>query len=83
VHEHWGSIIGITFLPRFDPREGGKAAYPNMPYEPCEEHEYIEYSKQLPKLTENDLIRLVASFEQQAEEQTLDDACSTGACPVR
>jgi hypothetical protein len=83
IYNNWDKIIGVTFLPRFDPREGGKAAYPNMPYEPCEQHEYEELFADLPKLSENELIELVAQYEHVEEEQSLEDSCSTGMCPVR
>ena len=83
VYKHWDDIIGITFLPRFDPREGGNAAYPNMPYEPCEAEEYQQLSSALPKLSESQIIELIARYEQSDEEQLIEDDCATGACPIR
>ena len=81
INDNWNDIIGVSFLPRFDPISDGKAAYPLMPYEPITEYEYHNLFN--VKLTETELIEILAKIENNYEEQSLDSSCSTGACPIR
>ena len=83
VNDNWDDIIGIAFLPRFDPVEGGKAAYPLMPLEPCDEKTYQSLKSQLPILSQADIISKLSEIEKGFEEQELDKDCLTGACPIR
>jgi adenosylcobalamin-dependent ribonucleoside-triphosphate reductase len=83
VNDNWDDIIGIAFLPRFDPVEGGKAAYPLMPLEPCDKETYEALKAQLPVLSQTDIISKLAEIEKGFEEQELDQGCATGACPIR
>lgn len=83
LNDNWDSVIGVTFLPRFDPVEGGKALYPNMPYEPCTKEQYLELKALVPDLKEEQLLSLLQRYEKSYEEQELDTECSTGACPIR
>jgi adenosylcobalamin-dependent ribonucleoside-triphosphate reductase len=83
VHDNWDDIIGIAFLPRFDPVEGGKASYPLMPYEPCDRETYETLKAQLPILSQSDIIDKLSEIEKGFEEQELEKGCSTGACPIR
>jgi adenosylcobalamin-dependent ribonucleoside-triphosphate reductase len=83
VNDNWDDIIGIAFLPRFDPVEGGKASYPLMPLEPCEQTDYEALKAQLPVLSQADIISKLSEIEKGFEEQELEKGCSTGACPVR
>lgn len=83
VNDNWGSIIGIAFLPRFDPVEGGKASYPLMPLEPCDQETYETLKAQLPQLSQEEIISKLSEVEKGFEEQELEKGCSTGACPIR
>lgn len=83
VNDNWDDIIGIAFLPRFDPVEGGKASYPLMPYEPCDQETYETLKSQLPILSQSDIIKKLSEIEKGFEEQELEKGCSTGACPIR
>lgn len=83
VYENYDDIIGISFLPRFDPREGGVASYANLPEEHCEEWEYEELKAATPNLKEEELISLISLYEHEQEEYTLEGDCVTGACPLR
>lgn len=85
VHENWEDIIGVSFLPRYDPQdENGKAAYPQLPYETCTEEEYCELLNSIPELKEEELITLLQEYEKEYEENELDSDCqSKGFCPVR
>jgi hypothetical protein len=83
VNDNWDDIIGIAFLPRFDPVEGGKAAYPLMPLEPCDKETYEALKTQLPVLSQIDIITKLSEIEKGFEEQELDQGCATGACPIR
>lgn len=83
VNDNWDDIIGIAFLPRFDPVEGGKAAYPLMPLEPCDKETYEALKAQLPVLSQTDIINKLSEIEKGFEEQELDQGCATGACPIR
>lgn len=83
IYDNWDNCIGLTLLPRFDPVEGGKAMYPNMPYEPCSVNDYQQLKNKLPQLKEEELIKLLSTYESSFEEQKLDSSCDTGSCPVR
>jgi adenosylcobalamin-dependent ribonucleoside-triphosphate reductase len=83
IYNNWDYCIGLTLLPKFDPVEGGKAMYPNMPYEPCTLDDYNNLKSKLPVLKEEELINLVSNYESNYEEQKLDSSCDTGSCPVR
>jgi ribonucleotide reductase class II len=83
VNDNWDDIIGIAFLPRFDPAEGGESAYPLMPLEPCDKETYEALKSQLPVLSQIDIITKLSEIEKGFEEQELDQGCATGACPIR
>lgn len=84
IYDNWDYCIGLTLLPRFDPVEGGKAMYPNMPYEPCSVNDYQQLKVKLPQLKEEELIKLLSTYESSFEEQELDSDCNgKGVCPVR
>jgi hypothetical protein len=84
INDNWDDIIGVSFLPRFDPSEGGQAAYPNMPWEPCTKEQYEKVKDTLPLLTEEQLITLLSSIEKgYEEEEILEDKCGVGSCPLR
>lgn len=83
VNDNWDSIIGVAFLPRFDPVEGGKASYPLMPLEPCDQATYEKLKATLPTFSQFEIIQKLSEIEKGFEEQELEKGCSTGACPVR
>ncbi len=78
---NWESVIGVAFLPRWDPSEGD-SVYPNLPYQPSTEVEYLELSQQV-HLDEEELLNKIAQYERRYEETALDADCSGGFCPVR
>lgn len=78
---NWASVIGVAFLPRWDPTEGG-SVYPNLPYQPSTEAEYLALSQRI-HLNEEELLEMIAKFERQYEETALDADCSGGFCPIR
>ena len=82
INNNWDDIIGVSFLPRFDPVEGGVAAYPLMPYEPIDEKQYNELKKSTPTFTEKELLNILTKYESSYEEKELEEGCS-GSCPVR
>ncbi|MBD2201702.1 hypothetical protein H6G33_10115 [Calothrix sp. FACHB-1219] len=82
LYDNWDDVIGIAFLSRFDPREGGQAAYPNMPNEPCTEEEYLELKSKTPELDELELLDLLTKYETDYEDYELDSDCLQG-CPVK
>lgn len=83
VHSNWDHIIGIAFLPRFDPINGDVSAYPLLPYEPCTEEIYTSLKSQIPNLSQLDIIQKLSEIETNYEDLTLDSDCSTGSCPIR
>lgn len=81
VYENWESIIGVSFLPKYDPE---KDIYPQMPYEPCSVEKYEELKNIMPTFNENQLITLISKYEDNYDEYViLEDACASGACPLR
>lgn len=83
INNNWNDIIGVSFLPRFDPSEGGEAAYPLMPWEACTEKQYQKVKSNIPILTEEQLITLLSEIEKGYEEDIIEDSCGTGSCPLR
>ncbi|MFM6151605.1 MAG: hypothetical protein ACKPE3_01185 [Sphaerospermopsis kisseleviana] len=83
VNDNWDSIIGVAFLPRFDPMEGSKASYPLMPLEPCDQETYEKLKAALPTFSQLKIIQKLSEIEKGFEEQELEKGCFTGACPVR
>ena len=82
INDNWNDIIGVSFLPRFDPVEGGSAAYPLMPYEPIDEKQYLDLKATLPTFTEKELLNILTKYESSYEEKEIEEGCS-GSCPVR
>jgi adenosylcobalamin-dependent ribonucleoside-triphosphate reductase len=81
VYKNWDDIVGIAFFPKFDPTIG--TPNPDLAYIPCSKEAYQELAATMPQFTESELNDLVAQFETEYEEYSLDSECSTGACPVR
>jgi ribonucleoside-diphosphate reductase alpha chain/ribonucleoside-triphosphate reductase len=82
LYDNYGSWIGISFLPRFDPSES-KMLFPQMPYETCTKEQYDEMVKIMPKLTENELLTILSKYENDYKDYSLDTDCVGGACPVK
>lgn len=82
INDNWDDIIGVSFLPRFDPVEGGSAAYPLMPYEPTDKEGYKKLKASIPYFKEDELLSLLTKYESSYEEKELNEECTTG-CPIR
>ena len=52
-----------------------------MPYEEITKEEYFKRYSKMPDLT--NLASIVNKYEEEYEEYELEEACSTGQCPVR
>lgn len=76
VYDNFSSVVAVAFL--------GKdcSAYPQMPYEAISQDKYEEMIKTFPDLSS--LGDLINKFEnEEYEGELLEDACSTGQCPLR
>ncbi len=81
VYENWDCVIGVSFLPKYDPEI---ETYPQMPYEPCSVEVCNDLKEITPTFTENELIALISKYEDKySDYEILEDACATGACPIR
>ena len=81
VYDNWNCVIGLSFLPKYDPEV---ETYPQMPYEPCDVKTYEELKNVMPTFTENKLIELITKYEKSNKEyEILDEACAKNFCPVR
>jgi ribonucleotide reductase alpha subunit len=81
VYENWDCVIGVSFLPKYDPEV---ETYPQMPYEPCSKEVCDELKEITPRFTENELIALISKYEDKYDSyDILDDACALGSCPLR
>lgn len=73
--ENWDSYVGVSFLYRTDPTKTAKdLGYQYLPQEVVTREAYEEYVAQLKPVD----IDRGNSFDE-----LLDEACSTGVCPVR
>ena len=80
--DNWKDIVGVSFLPKWDPTEGGESIYPNLPYQPSYKEEFNQYSS-LTSLSEENLVTLISEYERDEYLETeLDKDCTTG-CPIR
>ncbi len=74
LDHNWDNYVGVSFLPRIDPTKTAEdLGYPYMPQSVVTKEEFLEYVGNL-KSIEN----VSGSMELLDEE-----ACSTGACPIR
>lgn len=78
--ENWNSVIGVSFLPKWDPAAGG-ASYPNLPYQPSTAAEYQSLIGKF-SINEANLINLISTHESFYEELDLGADC-VGGCPIR
>lgn len=77
VYDNWNDVVACAFLPKDD------MSYPQMPLEAITKEQYMEMISTFPNLS--NLAAIVNKFElEEAEEDELvDEACSTGSCPIR
>lgn len=80
VYNHWGSMLGVTFL------ELNSTYYPLMPYEECTKEEYGELKSKMKAFDPVLLNNLELSTRNMGKEfEILDDRseCVSGVCPIR
>ena len=72
--ENWDSYVGVSFIFRNDPTKTAEdLGYPYLPQEVVDEETFKSYEAQL----------LPIDLEAANSLEELDEACSTGACPIR
>lgn len=73
IIDNWDTYVGVSFMLRQDPMMTAEdLGHPYLPLEVVAEERYLEYVASLGH------VRIVNSFEEIQEE-----ACATGACPIR
>jgi ribonucleoside-triphosphate reductase len=73
LHANWDSYIGVSFLKRQDPRATAEdLGHPYLPQEVVSQDEYERYVSHLRPVEYNATV-----------EDEFDEACSTGACPIK
>jgi len=71
---NWDSYVGVSFIFRNDPTKTAEdLGYPYLPQEVVDEETFKSYEAQL----------LPIDLEAANSLEELDEACSTGACPIR
>lgn len=72
--ENWDYYVGVSFIFRNDPTKTAEdLGYPYLPQEVVDEETFKTYEAQL----------LPIDLEAANSLEELDEACSTGACPIR
>lgn len=72
---NWDTYVGVSFIYRNDPTKTAEdLGYAYLPQEVITEEAYVAYTSQLKPL---DLSGLVS------DDDLVDEACTTGACPIR
>ena len=72
---NWDSYVGVSFIYRTDPTKTAKdLGYLYLPQEVVDEHTFREYTQQLLPVD----IDSANSFDE-----LVDEACATGACPIK
>lgn len=80
LYENWDIFVGISFMRFFDARN---APFPQMPEQIITEEEYEERIKNFPREFD---YKLLEAYDQMANHNDIvlmEDACASGACPVR
>jgi ribonucleoside-triphosphate reductase len=73
LHHNWDSYVGVSFLLRQDPRSTAEdLGHPYLPQEVVEQKEYANYVSNLRPV----------QYGAEVEDE-FEDACATGACPIR
>lgn len=71
---NWDTYVGVSFIYRNDPTKTAQdLGYPYLPQEVVDEETFKAYADQL----------LAIDLEAANSLEELDEACSTGACPIR
>lgn len=74
IYDNWQDLVGVTFLSLDD------NFYQLAPYESITKEEFNTMIKSQPRFSAN----ILNKFEDFSEEfDILDEACDTGACPIR
>ncbi len=72
---NWDTYVGVSFIYRNDPTKTAEdLGYAYLPQEVITEEAYVAYTSQLKPL---DLSGLTS------DDDLVDEACATGACPIR
>lgn len=72
--DNWDSYVGVSFIFRNDPTKTAEdLGYPYLPQEVVDQETFETYGSQL----------LPIDLEAANSLEELDEACSTGACPIR
>jgi ribonucleoside-triphosphate reductase len=72
---NWDTYIGVSFLYRSDPTKTAKdLGYQYLPQETVTKEKYEEYVKRL---------KLVDVYSVSGFDEIEQDACATGACPIK
>ena len=75
ILDNWDTYVGVSFIYRNDPtKTAADLGYAYLPQEVVTEAVYREYANSLWPV---DLTNL------KSDDDLLDEACSTGACPIR
>ena len=73
--ENWESYVGVSFLYRTDPTKSAKdLGYQYLPQEVVTEEVWETYNNQLHDITIDNI---------EGFDEIEDDACATGACPIK
>jgi len=73
--EHWETYVGVSFLFRNDPTKNAEdLGYAYLPQEVVTKEVFEAYSSKLKEIDYSGI---------EMRDETLADACATGACPVR
>ena len=75
ILENWDSYVGVSFIYRNDPTKTAEdLGYAYLPQEVVTQEKYYEYANNLWPV---DLSNL------KTDDDLVDEACATGACPIR
>jgi len=75
ILDNWDTYVGVSFIYRNDPtKTAADLGYAYLPQEVVTEEVYREYANSLWPVDLTDL---------KSDDDLLDEACSTGACPIR
>lgn len=75
IMDNWDTYVGVSFIYRNDPTKTAEdLGYAYLPQEVVTEEQYREYSAKLMPVDLTDL---------KSDDDLEDEACTTGACPIR
>ena len=74
--ENWDSYVGVSFIFRNDPTKNAEdLGYAYLPQEVVTQEAFEEYSANLKEIEYEGI--------EMRDEEPAQEACLTGACPVR